>query len=706
LQFFTTELPIMPDRHFFECGGLYIGIEVTPHHEARLVRFAPQPPPSDLQVSHRFQSLVEIQVTGENHADHHGAKYTGTLPGTRMCFQTVRQTMLPDGCLIEIDLVDEPTQLFATYALRMYDIAPVLQAWLTLENRGVKTLGLEYVSSFALWGLLAPPTRRWDTDARLHLPHHSWNSEFQWRSYRLPELGLSSQSEFSFKRVAVNSTGTWSSAEYLPMGILEDNTRESCLFWQIEHNGSWHWEIGDKEHELYLRLGGPTQRESQWWKPLAPGEKFESVPVAVGCCLGGIEAVFRALTRYRRATRRAHPDQQTLPIIFNDYMNCLMGDPTSEKLMPLIARAAELGCEVFTIDAGWHGDGAWWDTVGAWEPSELRFPGGFTKVVDAIRDARMIPGLWLEIEVVGVGSPLARSLPDSCFFMRYGKRVIENGRYQLDFRHPAVIAHADGIIDRLVSQYGIGYFKLDYNINAGVGTDVGASSLGQGLLEHNRAYLQWLDTVLDRHPHLIIEGCASGGMRMDGALVSRVSLNSSSDQMDYRPTARIAAASSSALPPEQCANWVYPLASADDEAIIFNLVNGMLARIHLSGELVRLSNEQLEWVSRGLSRYRRIREGIPHSLPLLPLGLPTTEEGWLCVGLESEHHLYIAVWRLAATEEQIDIPVQVSGQWQLGEVFPSYAAHHCVWDSEAACLRVRLHVPYSARLISFERDLG
>ena len=42
------------------------------------------------------------------------------------------------------------------------------------------------------------------------------------------------------------------------------------------------------------------------------------------------------------------------PVIFNDYMNCLFGDPTTDKLIPLIDAAAEAGCEYYCIDCGWY----------------------------------------------------------------------------------------------------------------------------------------------------------------------------------------------------------------------------------------------------------------------------------------------------------------------------------------------------------------
>ena len=80
---------------------------------------------------------------------------------------------------------------------------------------------------------------------------------------------------------------------------------------------------------------------------------------------------------------------------------------------------------------------------------------------------------------------------------------------------------------------GVGYIKMDYNIEPGVGTEVDAESAGEGLLEHERAYLAWLDTVFEKYPDLVIENCSSGGLRMDYALLSRLSIQSTSDQEEY-----------------------------------------------------------------------------------------------------------------------------------------------------------------------------
>ena len=79
-----------------------------------------------------------------------------------------------------------------------------------------------------------------------------------------------------------------------------------------------------------------------------------TVPVSVGSTAGGFDESMDELTKYRRAIRRVNDDNKNLKIIFNDYMNCLFGDPTTGKEIPLIDKAAEVGCEYFCIDCGWY----------------------------------------------------------------------------------------------------------------------------------------------------------------------------------------------------------------------------------------------------------------------------------------------------------------------------------------------------------------
>jgi alpha-galactosidase len=88
------------------------------------------------------------------------------------------------------------------------------------------------------------------------------------------------------------------------------------------------------------------------------------VPVALVHVFDTPDVAFSALTQYRRRIRRKHRDNENLGLIFNDYMNGLMGDPTDEKIMALVEPALKAGAEFFVIDCGWYADDSgWWDDV-------------------------------------------------------------------------------------------------------------------------------------------------------------------------------------------------------------------------------------------------------------------------------------------------------------------------------------------------------
>jgi len=331
-------------------------------------------------------------------------------------------------------------------------------------------------------------------------------------------------------------------------------------------------------------------------------------------------------------------------------MNCLWGDPTEAKELPLIEAAAKAGCEYFVIDAGWYAEvhEDWSQTIGSWQPTRSRWPHGLKFVLDRIRQVGMVPGLWLEPEVAGAKSALAQK-PDDWFFIRHGKRVLKNSRYLLDFRNPEVRAYLDQVIARLVNEYGVGYIKMDYNVDSLQGTELNADSFGQGLLDHNRAHLGWLESVLDRYRELVIENCGSGGGRMDYAMLSRLQIQSMTDQEDYLKLPAILVGTSAAVLPEQLAIWSYPLANADACQASFNMVTAMMCRIHQSGRLDSLSPQVAKQVTEGIRIYKEIlRQHIPASIPFYPLGASdvTNSQMPLVLGMTSPEHLLLGVWRI------------------------------------------------------------
>lgn len=708
---------------------LYMVLEITDEKEVKLLHFAAIPFDERNIVSQQIRKegfhLVEINIAGlDKPYERHGNKYIVSAPGYRMKYSHHRIKVNELGRKLEMTTFDEATGIYVTTHIQFYKGLSIARFWNVVENRGQELQVLEYISSFNYTGIEKEGKKPRDEKMLLKIPHHSWQREMNWRTYSFPELGVGQVQkkveERSSNAIEVTNVGNWSSKCYLPMGYLENRETGTSLYWQIEHNGSWHWEIGDQNGHFYLNLTGPDELHAHWYKNLKPMDTFTTVPVAVGVskCEASIEVdrlvesnhcfdkSIGELTKYRRIIRRPNTDNEMLKIIFNDYMNSLWGDPTTEKEIPLIDAAAEVGCEYYCIDAGWYAAGAWWDNVGLWQESKERFPNGLKEVTDYIRKKGMVPGVWLELEVMGINCPKVKEVSEDWFFIRHGKKVYDRSRYQLDFRNPKVVSYATEVIDRLVNEYGVGYIKMDYNIEPGIGTELYADSVGEGLLGHERAYLTWLDDIFQKYPELVIENCSSGGLRMDYAMLSRYSIQSTSDQDNYLKYATIAANAPAALTPEQAAVWSYPLREGDKEEVVFNMINAMLLRIHQSGHLAYISDERKVLVKEALDYYKSIRKALKKALPIWPLGLSKYEDEWVSLGLQTDEKIYLAIWRREGDRELCHVPLAGKLVETVKCVYPSYEGCTYKYDSTLQMLKVRFEKTCIARLfeITLKRE--
>ena len=701
--------------------GVELRIEVAGDGMARLTRLSA--PGAENLARDAALPLLDVIVAGDGRG-WSGGRYCESEAGGRFRY-TGHSEGVTDGTWQElrVDLDDPVTGLHAEVFYRILAVG-ALRSWVRLENRGTRPVTVESVTSFLYGGIGTGPGPDDLADLDVLWAENDWMAEGRWqvRPLRdaLPDidrqvLGADPRGCFS-----LTSVGTWSSGRYLPAGAIVNRRTGHAWAWQVEHNGGWHWQVGECTHRsagpgpgpegrhapegavsgAYLALLGPADTEHHWLVTLNTGDAFTTVPASVAVSPDGFDGAVAGLTAIRRAIRRPHEDGRRLPVIFNDYMNTLMGDPTTERLLPLIAAAAQAGAEYFCIDSGWYAeiDEGWWDTVGAWRPSRTRFPGGIAEVLDRIREAGMVPGLWLEPEVVGVNSEVARQLPADAFFQRAGQPIVEHGRYQLDLRHTAAVKHLDQVVDFLVGELGVGYLKLDYNITVAPGPDTGGMSAGAGLLAANRAQLDWLDAVLDRYPGLVIENCSSGGMRTDYALLSRMQLQSTSDQQEYLRYPPIAAAAPAAVAPEQAAVWAYPQPEFAADEIAFTMASAMLGRIHLSGHLDRMSAPQRELVAEAVRVYKEsVRSAIPGAVPFWPLGLPRWEDPWIVLGLRAPGVSHLTVWRRgpqpgadAGSRVTFPVPHLHDAPVNVRVLYPRNAGGEATWEAAAGTLTVTL----------------
>ncbi|GAB3164971.1 hypothetical protein GCM10027059_21940 [Myceligenerans halotolerans] len=762
----TVTLPGLAgdDEQYLEWGNDVVRIAVAhgPGTTPRLVALwhTGEPHPDLPGLRRSALPVLEVAVLGDGRSGTSGKRHVDGAAAQRLRLTGHRERRTGQVTLLELDLAEDATGLRATVTYEAADGVPVVRsrARITADRPAV----LDHATTGALGGL--GHRARWENDLAVWEAANPWSGEFRWHRATLAERGLIDVGMVrhgqvgSKNRVTLTSTGAWSTSEHLAQGIVEDARTGRMIAWQAETNGAWHAELGDRYDDVYLLVTGPTAAEHQWAGRVGPGSPggsaaaeadaatgamadavagpaadaapdavtgtaagagtgttFDTVPVSLAVVPGHpggtdatVGALAAALTADRRRTRRPHPDHDHLPVVYNDFLNGLMSDPTTERILPLVEAAADLGAEYYVIDAGWYDDesGGWWDSVGTWEPSANRFPGGgLAAVIDRIRELGMKPGLWLEPEVVGVRSPVARELPPEAFFQRVGHRVTEWGRHQLDLRHPAARAHLDGVVDRLVGEFGLAYLKLDYNVDIGPGTDAGGTEpAGNGLLEHGRAMLSWVTAVMDRHPGLVVEGCAAGGSRTDAAGGAVFPVQSLTDQQDFRLVPPVAAAAPLTIPPEQAGVWASVDGTMTAEEIAFSLVTAMLSRVHLAGRIDTLDSGQRASVREALGVHRALRAAAARSVPVWPLGLPGWRDPWVALGARDGADLYLAVWRRDADDGQSgdSVRLYLPGLVATGDaevLYPAWSGASAVVVEGGGAVEVKLPAPVSARLL-------
>lgn len=691
-----------------EEAGLHIVFRVLEDGDVVLLHASSLPFRETAILPHTLRQyrLCQIQAAGWDQSDHHGQKHTGCQPGLSLRYAGHEIRRDDKETCVSITL--ENGIIRAVSIWRIYSGCQTVRAHTEITCLDAQGVDLTYVSAFALTGICgrAPQIEK---HGWVSYVLNSWCCELQWRRQSLAALGLAPVSaadalhdpdqyqNFSLQLFSPCGRGTWSTSEYLPMGAFENDLTGQAMAWQIEAAGPWQWEISTIGGVYYLLCAGPDDERHHWARRLAQGESYRTPWTAISFVQGSREDALASLNDYRRRIRPDCDDTRYLPVIFNDYM-ALLGDPTEDKLLPLIDQAAALGGKYFCVDSGWYAEGNWWDTVGEWQFAPSRFPHGLQYILNAIRRRGMIPGLWIEIEVMGVGCPLAAQCPDEWFFMRHGRRVIDHGRYQLDFSNPQVRAYADQVADRLIREYGVGYLKIDYNINGGYGTETRGRNPGAALEEHQAAYRAWLQGLLERYPGLVIENCASGGMRMDYGLLSLLSIQSLSDQDDVIRLAPIACAAASAVTPEQAACWSLPKPEMDEEETAFCMVNAMTGRIHQSGALDQLPAATLDLMQEAFSCYQSYCRRIPSARPIWPLGLPEGGDTLLSMGLEWPEETLLFIWAIDCPVEEVTI--QLERAYDRVDVFyPARLLAQCAVSADGRSLRMKLPRATCSRIL-------
>ena len=549
-----------------------------------------------------------------------------------------------------------------------YEDCNTLRINTTVTNISNEPVILTNVSAFSLYGFGNRETDKLHY-TRFHQTRYAEcqpiKNSFNQLGF-LPFAGPDGQTKISFA-----NRGNCSSREEIPQGIIENETDGNFYMFSIESNHLWYYEISEYLWEYYLHLGGANLTHCGWKKTLLPNEGYSTVFVTLSIGKSE-EEVLGETTKYRRHISGKCVAEENLPAIFNEYMHLAWDNPyweNTQKYAPIVAKT---GVEYYVIDCGWHTQSIEkeedpykvYSYIGEWEESLARFPNGLLNLSNYLNGLGMKLGLWIAPEQVGVNcKSVIKKLGKDSFLQRNGELLQMNTNYMLDYRKEKVQKHMNEVIRRMVEDYGVRYIKFDCTAGHYIGGENEVESYGQGLEENANAFAKWVIDIRKKFPEVIFEACAGGGMRLDYRWLSIFSLVSTSDQIDYLKYPYLAGNLLSAVLPEQCAVWAYPITAKlnaediTDERIYMNMINSFLGRMHLASHLEKLSERQLNLVKDGVDYYNSLTPAKKKGLPKFPIGFNSFSKDFIVAGFETDEKLYLAVWNMG-DELHREIPLK------------------------------------------------
>lgn len=391
----------------------------------------------------------------------------------------------------------------------------------------------------------------------------------------------------------------------LPFVALEDRKNGVCWAATMEAPASWVIETVFRNGNLSVGGGATDFLTGHNRRLLKRGEKMRTRKAYLTVVEGGLNEACDRLVRTYENRLAIKPLEESLPVMYNEYCYT-WGTPTEEKLRAQLAVAQRMGCRYFVIDDGWfvndYGQGR--VVLGDWNADEKAFPHGLKSFAAEAKKFGMKLGLWFEFERVSLQSDVYREHPD--WMLTYaGKTIVHRGKTFFDFRKSEVKDYLRRKVIGMLRENDIGYMKVDYNDNIGLGCD-GAESYGAALQDHVAEVLAFFEEIKRELPELVLEVCSSGGMRHEPKFIGIADMVSFSDAHENASGVAVACNLHRYLPPRKMQIWATIRDEYSVEDVRFTAAKAMLGRYCLSGNLAIKSEEVLSEIEKSVEFYRSI----------------------------------------------------------------------------------------------------
>ncbi len=574
----------------------------------------------DLDYLDLLQSKQRMGVTnGRLKREEYGIQtaFDYSSPCLRVTFGNGRETLRLkyaghsiSGNVLSIRLEDAFEDLAVELTYKLWDELPLVTRSAKITNKGKETLVLNTAKS----GAVHLPLSR---DYRLTHYAGGWGAEYQKQQTMLTQ----SKIQLETNRL------TAAAMHQVPFFALDENgqsteTDGEVFFGVLGWSGDFQIAI-EKLYTFGCETGvsvtaGVSDFSARY--PLATHESFETPPMTIGYAAKGFSQMSEILYDWeydyllpKGTTDKAHAVR---PIIYNTWYPYQF-DIDEKKLIDFIPKAKYVGAELYVVDDGWMVGRT--DTkagLGDWVADPARFPKGLGVVAEAVHNAGMLFGLWVEPEMVNPNSRLYQAHKDWVLCHEEPLMTLAKDQYILDMSRTEV---RDWVIDwlsALITDLNLDYLKWDMNREV---TESCRNALGNGTAIKNMENIQYIwETLNQRFPNLLLENCAAGGGRADFGMLPYADRTNRSDNADAVDCMLLQEGFSTLFVPKTAGgagNIAPPLCriSQREAPFAFRAHMGMTGSMSIGINLLTCSEEELEEIKAAVTQFKALRGALQDS---------------------------------------------------------------------------------------------
>ena len=548
--------------------------------------------------------------------------------------QDVERKAVTGGELVTVKTKDKVQPLFVDICYRSYNNADVIETWTEVTNREKKDVVLEQYASAYL------PLR--SANVWLSHQHGQWGNECQ--MYEEPlTAGM---------KVISNRDGGRNTHTDHPevMFSLDGQPRENmgrtigaALCWS--GNYSMRMAFDPYDQSLFHFLAGVDETAAAYH--LGANQTLRTPELALTYTDEGKGGVSRNMHRWARQYK-LHNGMAVRDVLLNSWEGVYL-DITEEKMLKLMDGVKQLGGELFVMDDGWFAsdkynrdkDNA---ALGDWNVDRRKLPNGLQHLNDYGKQHGLKFGIWIEPEMGNwKASELYDKHPD-WFLQNTGVEPVQQRggtQARLDLCNPKVQDFVVGVVDRLMTDCPeLAYIKWDDNaITANYGsTYLGSDRQSQIYTGYHLALRKVLERIRAKYPDLVIQGCASGGGRVNYGLLPYFDEFWTSDNTDALQRVYIQWGTSQFFPANAMAAHVSAAPNHQTQRTIplkFRFDVAESGRLGIEMRPSDFTTKQLAFAQQAVEDYKRLR-------PVIQLGdlyrlLSPYEQGGVAAS-----HMYVS----------------------------------------------------------------